>query len=81
MLGNRKKPLPNNLLLGMPVNVRLAFQKKFDNKAMLHWFMNLGEDCVMHEKLEMPVNDNLKCTMMVDTDLVKIFKSPGDAIG
>ena len=82
MLGNRKNPLASNLLLGMPVHVRLAFQKKFDNKAVMNNYLNIGEGCKLHKRLETPLNENVKCTTMCDVDLVKIFKnSPGDAIG
>lgn len=49
--------------LGLPVNMRLAWQKKFAKDVTYTQLWNLEADCKVRDKLEMPLSDSIKLTV------------------
>lgn len=52
-----------NCLFGLPVNMRLAMAKNFAKDVKYTQVWNLGSQLSLRDKLEMPLNKDLKLTV------------------
>ena len=67
-----KDVIKPNVLLGLPINLRLAFEKKFDNKVKATTCFRCTDSLTAREVLEMPLNKSLTMKMKYDVNISDI---------
>lgn len=61
-----------NVLLGLPIGLRLAYEKKFDNKVKWTGCFRCTDSITAREVLEMPLNKSLTMKMKYDVNISDI---------